>query len=101
MADSLTPPSMFVTPIPGVGVPAARKIVPLIRINGQVQEALQGMKIPNEYLERGSGAGAEEFIDLTDVPASYSGKGNWLVWVKQDESGLEFVEASDAFGDPL
>lgn len=92
---------MFVTPIPGVGVPAARKIVPLIRINGQVQEALQGMKIPNEYLEGGGASAAMNFIELLDAPNSYTGKGNYLVRVNSGETGLEFVEATDAFGDAL
>jgi len=48
----------------------------------------------------GSG-GAADFTDLGDVPASYSGKGNYLIRVNSGETGLEFVEATDAFGDPL
>ena len=38
-----------------------------------------------------SGGGVTEFIELTDVPASYTGQGTKVVAVKVDESGLEFV----------
>lgn len=38
--------------------------------------------------------GAEAFLDLTDVPNSYSGEANKVVSVKADESGLEFTTAS-------
>lgn len=34
------------------------------------------------------------FLDLTDTPDSYTGQGNKLVSVKNDESGLEFITAS-------
>jgi len=37
------------------------------------------------------GGGVTEFIELTDVPASYTGQGSKVVAVKVDESGLEFV----------
>lgn len=36
----------------------------------------------------------QNFTDLGDVPASYSGKGSKVVAVKVDESGLEFIAAS-------
>jgi len=36
-------------------------------------------------------SGVTEFIELTDVPASYTGQGTKVVAVKVDESGLEFV----------
>ncbi len=36
-------------------------------------------------------SGVTEFIELTDVPASYTGQGSKVVAVKVDESGLEFV----------
>lgn len=48
------------------------------------------------------GTGAEQFIDLTDVPSSYSGHGSKFVKVKSDASGLEFVTGSGssvAWGD--
>jgi len=38
-----------------------------------------------------TGGGVTEFIELTDVPASYTGQGSKVVSVKADESGLEFV----------
>jgi hypothetical protein len=38
--------------------------------------------------------GAEAFLDLTDVPGSYSGEANKVVSVKADESGLEFTTPS-------
>jgi len=37
------------------------------------------------------GGGVTEFIELTDVPASYTGQASKVVAVKVDESGLEFV----------
>ena len=47
----------------------------------------------------GAGGGASEFIDLTDVPSSYSGQGGKLVRVKADASGLEFYTLTIAAGD--
>jgi hypothetical protein len=47
----------------------------------------------------GSGGGASEFVDLTDVPSSYSGQGGKLVRVKADASGLEFYTLTIAAGD--
>jgi len=38
-----------------------------------------------------TGSGVTEFIELTDVPASYTGQGSKVVAVKADETGLEFV----------
>jgi len=40
------------------------------------------------------GSGATAFTGLSDVPASYSGKGGYKVKVKADTSGLEFVADS-------
>jgi len=39
----------------------------------------------------GGGGGSSTFIGLTDVPASFSGAGGYLVKVKSDASALEFV----------
>ena len=39
-----------------------------------------------------SGAGAVNFIELLDVPANYSGSSEYFVKVKEDETGLEFVD---------
>jgi hypothetical protein len=47
----------------------------------------------------GSGGGASEFVDLTDVPSSYAGQGGKLVRVKADASGLEFYTLTIAAGD--
>lgn len=47
----------------------------------------------------GAGGGASAFVDLTDVPASYSGQGGKLVRVKADASGLEFYTLTIAAGD--
>ena len=44
-----------------------------------------------EVNEVGGGGGVTEFIELTDVPASYTGQGTKVVAVKADETGLEFV----------
>ena len=44
-----------------------------------------------EVNEVGGGGGVTKFIELTDVPASYTGQGSKVVAVKADESGLEFV----------
>lgn len=46
-----------------------------------------------------SGGGATAFTDLTDVPASYSGKGGWFVKVNAGASALEFVSGSSSGGD--
>jgi hypothetical protein len=48
------------------------------------------------------GSGASAFIDLTDVPASYTGEGQKFVKVNVAEDGLEFVAGSGvavAWGD--
>ena len=47
----------------------------------------------------GAGGGASAFVDLTDVPASYSGQGGKLVRVKADASGLEFYTLTIAAAD--
>jgi nitrogen fixation protein len=47
----------------------------------------------------GSGGGASEFVDLTDVPSSYAGQGGKLVRVKADASGLEFYTLTIAAAD--
>jgi len=39
------------------------------------------------------GGGVDQFTELVDVPASYSGQATKIVTVKGDESGLEFVTA--------
>jgi len=44
-----------------------------------------------EVNEVGGGGGVTEFVQLTDVPASYTGQGSKVVAVKVDETGLEFV----------
>jgi hypothetical protein len=38
-----------------------------------------------------SPSGAENFVDLDDVPSTYAGAGGFVVKVKADASGLEFV----------
>jgi hypothetical protein len=47
----------------------------------------------------GTGGGASAFVDLTDVPSSYSGQGGKGVRVKADASGLEFYSLTIAAGD--
>lgn len=39
--------------------------------------------------------GATDFVGLTDTPSAYTGAGEYFVKVKEDLSGLEFVEAQD------
>lgn len=41
------------------------------------------------------GSGVTDWLNLTDTPSSFSGKGDYLVKVKSDESGLEFIEDTD------
>lgn len=41
----------------------------------------------------GAGAGVDQFVELTDAPASYAGKAGKVVAVKSAETGLEFVGA--------
>jgi len=41
-------------------------------------------------------SGTNEFIELTDTPATYSGYGDYLVSVKPDETGLEFLPPSSS-----
>lgn len=45
----------------------------------------------------GSGGGAAAFLDLTDVPASYSGAANYLVRVNSTPDALEFLDPSTDF----
>ena len=45
------------------------------------------------------GGGVDTFVELTDVPSSYTGKSGYLVKVKADESGLEFGAPSAGDGD--
>lgn len=45
------------------------------------------------------GGGIDTFIELTDAPSSYTGKSGYLVKVKADESGLEFIAPSAGDGD--
>lgn len=47
----------------------------------------------------GSGSGASSFVDLLDVPNSYTGQGGKGVRVKADASGLEFYSLAIAAGD--
>jgi len=44
------------------------------------------------------GSGATTFLGLTDTPASYAGQAGKSVFVKGDESGLEFLTASSGSG---
>jgi hypothetical protein len=44
-----------------------------------------------------AGGGASTFVELTDVPASYSGQTGKQVVVKTTEDGLEFVSSVQAF----
>jgi hypothetical protein len=43
------------------------------------------------WIAPGGGGGADHFVDLLDVPAAYAGSGGYVVKVKADASGLEFV----------
>jgi hypothetical protein len=47
----------------------------------------------------GGGGGAETFTQLSDTPQSYAGHGGKVTGVKQDETGLEFIQpdGSDTF----
>lgn len=47
----------------------------------------------------GAAGGATEFVGLTDVPASYDGAGGYVVRVKGDLTGLEFVPTGTAISD--
>ena len=52
---------------------------------------LEELNFPAWNAVSGSG-GATAFIQLTDTPASYSGQGGKVVAVKDDATGLEFIE---------
>ena len=47
---------------------------------------------------QGPGAGAETFALLTDTPSAYTGEGGKFVAVKDDVTGLEFVDAPTGGG---
>lgn len=47
----------------------------------------------------GGGSGVDNFLDLTDVPDSYTGQASKLVAVKGDESGVEFITAPVGSGE--
>jgi hypothetical protein len=53
------------------------------------------------YLPTGSGTGSSTFIGLTDVPASFTGSGTYIVRVNGAETALEFVELSTLETDPV
>jgi len=40
------------------------------------------------------------FTDLTDVPSSYAGFGGYAVYVRDDESGIEFIPGGGGGGNP-
>ncbi len=42
-------------------------------------------------------AGVTEFIELSDVPSTYTGAPLYVVRVKSDETGLEFIDPTNAF----
>ena len=52
-----------------------------------------------QYWGSSGGGGAADFIDLGDVPASYSGQGGKYVKVKSTADGLEFGTLTIAAGD--
>jgi hypothetical protein len=52
-----------------------------------------------QYWGSSGGGGATDFIDLGDVPASYSGQGGKYVKVKSTADGLEFGTLTIAAGD--
>lgn len=68
----------------------AKQVRPVRYDNGELRELNSNEIIDPIYLGSGGG-GATTFIDLTDVPSSYTGKANKIVSVKADETGLEFI----------
>ena len=66
------------------------------------QRALVDYIVKNDLLYLKDNASAViEFTDLSDVPASYTDQGGKIVAIKEDESGLEFIDASGGAGDML
>lgn len=64
------------------------------------QRALVDYIVKNDLLYLKDNASAvTEFTDLSDVPASYTDQRGKVVAVKEDESGLEFVDAGAENGD--
>jgi len=83
-------PVKKITDLTDIGTPASADLLEIVDVS-DTTDSPEGTSKKVLVSALGGGGGVTEFIELTDVPASYTGQGSKVVAVKVDESGLEFV----------
>jgi len=83
-------PIKKITDLTDIGTPASDDLLEIVDVS-DTTDSPEGTSKKVLVSALGGGGGVTEFIELTDVPASYTGQGSKVVAVKVDESGLEFV----------
>jgi len=83
-------PIKKITDLTDIGTPASDDLLEIVDVS-DTTDSPQGTSKKVLVSALGGGGGVTEFIELTDVPASYTGQGSKVVAVKADETGLEFV----------
>ena len=83
-------PIKKITDLTDIGTPASTDVLEIVDVS-DTTDSPQGTSKKVLVSALGGGGGVTEFIELTDVPASYTGQGSKVVAVKVDETGLEFV----------
>jgi len=83
-------PLKKITDLTDIGTPASDDLLEIVDVS-DTTDSPEGTSKKVLVSALGGGGGVTEFIELTDVPASYTGQGSKVVAVKADESGLEFV----------
>jgi len=83
-------PVKKITDLTDIGTPASDDLLEIVDVS-DTTDSPEGTSKKVLVSALGGGGGVTEFIELTDVPASYTGQGTKVVAVKVDESGLEFV----------
>jgi len=83
-------PLKKITDLTDIGTPASDDLLEIVDVS-DTTDSPEGTSKKVLVSALGGGGGVTEFIELTDVPASYTGQGTKVVAVKVDETGLEFV----------
>jgi len=83
-------PVKKITDLTDIGTPASDDLLEIVDVS-DTTDSPEGTSKKVLVSALGGGGGVTEFIELTDVPASYTGQASKVVAVKVDESGLEFV----------
>ncbi len=63
--------------------------------NGDAYISIGTTAVGNWKLSGGTGVSFNTFLSMLDTPGVYTDKGNFLVKVKDDETGLEFISGFD------